>query len=60
MGYFSASLYVPHSIAGIETLGVEIMEQTTKQTGREPDVVLITHAGGGNFTGTARGLRKLI
>ena len=27
-------------------------------TGRDPDVVLITHAGGGNVTGTARGLRK--
>ncbi|HZK71662.1 MAG TPA: 2-amino-4-oxopentanoate thiolase subunit OrtB [Clostridia bacterium] len=57
-GYFSASLYLPHSIAGIETLGTEIFEQIIAQTGREPDVVLITHAGGGNFTGTARGLRK--
>ena len=57
-GYFSASLYLPHSIAGIETLGVEIVEQTLAQTGRQPDVVLITHAGGGNFTGTARGLKK--
>lgn len=56
--YFSASLYVPFAIAGIETLGSEIMEQSIKQIGREPDVVLITHAGGGNFTGTARGLRK--
>ncbi len=25
---------------------------------RDPDVVLVTHAGGGNVTGTARGLRK--
>lgn len=58
-GFFSSSLYLPHSIAGIETIGAEIMEQTKAQTGREPDVVLVTHAGGGNFTGTARGMRKL-
>ncbi len=28
------------------------------RTGRFPDVVIATHAGGGNVTGTARGLRK--
>lgn len=58
LGYFSASLYLPFSIAGIETVGVEIMEQAEALTGRQPDVVLVTHAGGGNFTGAARGLRK--
>lgn len=58
-GYYSSSLYLPGSIAGVETLGKEIYEQTFAQTGKEPDVVLITHAGGGNFTGTSRGLRKM-
>ena len=58
LGYFSASLYLPFSIAGIETIGAEIMEQAKAQAGRQPDVVLVTHAGGGNFTGAARGLRK--
>ena len=56
-GYFNASLYTPFSVAGIETLGVEIAEQTRALTGREPDAVLVTHAGGGNVTGVARGLR---
>ena len=28
------------------------------RTGRFPDVVVVTHAGGGNVTGTARGLAK--
>lgn len=57
-GYFNASLYTPFSVAGIETLGVEIAEQVRSQAGRDPDVVLVTHAGGGNVTGTARGLLK--
>jgi len=57
-GYFNASLYTPYSIVGIETLGYEIAVQTQEQTGRRPDVVIATHAGGGNVTGTARGLRK--
>lgn len=56
--FFSASLYVPTSILGIETLGYELTQQTIEQAGRPPDVVVITHAGGGNVTGTARGLRK--
>ena len=51
-------MYLPFSIAGIETIGAEIMEQAKAQAGRQPDVVLVTHAGGGNFTGAARGLRK--
>ena len=27
-------------------------------TGRDPDMVVVTHAGGGNLTGTVRGLRR--
>jgi cysteine synthase len=55
-GYFNASLYTPFSVVGIETLGVEIAEQTRRAVGRDPDAVLVTHAGGGNVTGVARGL----
>ena len=58
-GFFNASLYTPFSVAGIETLGAEIAEQTRAATGRDPDVVLATHAGGGMVTGTARGLRAV-
>lgn len=57
-GYFNASLYTPFAIAGIETLGAEISEQCQRMLGRQPDVVVATNAGGGNLTGTARGLRK--
>jgi cysteine synthase len=57
-GFFSASLYVPTSILGIETLGYELAEQSMDQIGQYPDVVLATHAGGGNVSGTARGLIK--
>jgi cysteine synthase len=57
-GYFNASLYTPYSIVGIETLGYELVAQVQEQTGRFPDLVIATHAGGGNVTGTARGLRK--
>ena len=57
-GYFNASLYTPYSIVGIETLGYEVAFQVQERTGRLPDVVIATHAGGGNVTGTARGLRK--
>ena len=56
-GYFNASLYTPYSILGIETLGYELALQTREQTGEFPDIVIATHAGGGNVTGTARGLR---
>ena len=55
-GYFNASLYSPYSILGIETLGYELAAQVIEQAGRFPDVVIATHAGGGNLTGTARGL----
>jgi cysteine synthase len=57
-GFFSASLYVPTSVRGIETLGYELAQQVFRREGRFPDVVVITHAGGGNVTGTARGLKK--
>jgi cysteine synthase len=55
-GYFNASLYTPFGIRGIETLGVEVARQVRARFGKEPDAVVITHAGGGNLTGTARGL----
>ena len=57
-GYFNASLYTPYSVLGIETLGYEIALQMQEQSGVFPDVVIATHAGGGNLTGTARGLHK--
>lgn len=57
-GYFNASLYTPFGISGIETLGSELVEDCLRQTGRLPDRVVVTNAGGGNLTGTARGIRK--
>lgn len=57
-GYFNASLYTPFGIAGVETLGYELAMQFREREGRDPDVVMVTHAGGGNVTGTARGLIK--
>ncbi len=57
-GFFDASLYTPYSILGIETLGDEIATESLVRWGRFPDVVIATHAGGGNVTGTARGLRR--
>ena len=57
-GYFNASLYTPYSIAGIETLGAEIISDTKKLINKEPDFVVCTNAGGGNLTGTARGIIK--
>lgn len=57
-GYFNASLYTPFAIAGIETLGHELAQQVRERVGKDPDAVVVTHAGGGNLTGTARGLRK--
>jgi 2-amino-4-ketopentanoate thiolase beta subunit len=55
-GFFNASLYTPFGIRGIETLGFEIAQQVRAKYGKDPDAVAITHAGGGNVTGTARGL----
>ena len=57
-GYFNASLYTPFGIAGVETLGYEIAQQFRAKFNRDPDAVVCTNAGGGNLTGTARGLRK--
>lgn len=57
-GYFNASLYTPFGIAGVETLGYELSMQFREREGKDPDVVVITNAGGGNLTGTARGLVK--
>ena len=41
-GYFNASLYTPYAIAGIESLGAEIAQQTKERAGRFPDVVVVT------------------
>lgn len=57
-GYFNASLYTPFGIAGVETLGYEIAMQMREMEGKDPDAVICTNAGGGNLTGTARGLMK--
>ena len=57
-GYFNASLYSPFGIAGVETLGYEIAMDCRKRFGKDPDMVVCTHAGGGMVTGTARGLIK--
>lgn len=57
-GYFNASLYTPFSVAGIETLGYEVAEDMRLITGNAPDMVVVTHAGGGNLTGTVRGLKR--
>lgn len=57
-GYFNASLYSPYGIAGVETLGYEIAQQCREVTGKNPDMVVCTTAGGGMVTGTARGLIK--
>ncbi len=55
-GFFNASLYTPFGIRGVESLGVEIARQVREEYEKDPDAVVITHAGGGNLTGTARGL----
>lgn len=57
-GFFNASLYTPFGIAGVETLGYEISMDMREKYGKDPEVVVITNAGGGNLTGTARGLIK--
>lgn len=57
-GFYNASLYTPSAITGIETLGYELVLQCKERYGRAPDWVLATHAGGGNLTGTARGIIK--
>lgn len=57
-GFFNASLYSPFGIAGVETLGYELSMEFREIEGKDPDVVVVTNAGGGNLTGTARGLLK--
>jgi cysteine synthase len=57
-GYFNASLYSPYGVMGIETLGYEIATEILKKEGKYPEAVICTNAGGGNLTGTARGLIK--
>ncbi len=56
--YFNASLYTPYGIMGIESLGAELIEDSVELTGKVPDMVVCTNAGGGNLTGTARGVLK--
>ena len=56
--FFNASLYTPFSVLGIETLGYEVATEIKEREGCFPDVVIATHAGGGNVTGTGRGLLK--
>lgn len=57
-GYFNASLYTTFGVAGVETLGYELANQCRAQLGSDPNAVVCTNAGGGNLTGTARGLMK--
>jgi hypothetical protein len=57
-GYFAASLYSSFGVSGIETLGLELAQEMTALTGAPPTHVVVTHAGGGNTTGTARGLKR--
>ena len=57
-GYYNASLYSSFGVAGVETLGYEIALQCRERFEKDPVAIVITHAGGGNVTGTARGLIK--
>ncbi len=57
-GYFNASLYSPYAIAGVETLGYEIIMQCRERYGKDPAMIVCTSAGGGMITGTVRGARK--
>ena len=57
-GYFNASLYSPFGIAGVESLGYELSREIREKYGKDPEAVVVTNAGGGNLTGTARGLIK--
>ena len=57
-GYLAASLYSAFGVSGIETLGYELAEEMAAVTGAPPTHVVVTHAGGGNTTGTARGLKR--
>ncbi|MDD2522269.1 MAG: 2-amino-4-oxopentanoate thiolase subunit OrtB [Anaerolineaceae bacterium] len=55
-GFFNSSLYTPFAVKGVESLGWEIANEVKARYGKVPEAVIITHAGGGNLTGTARGL----
>lgn len=55
-GFFNASLYSPFGISGVETLGYELVQQIRERYGKDPAYIVVTHAGGGNVTGTARGV----
>lgn len=55
-GFFNSSLYTPFAVKGVESLGWEIGNEVRERYGKAPEAVIITHAGGGNLTGTARGL----
>jgi cysteine synthase len=55
-GFFNSSLYTPFAVKGVESLGWEIGNEVKARYGKVPEAVIITHAGGGNLTGTARGL----
>ncbi len=57
-GFFNASLYSPFGISGVETLGAELVEQVRESYGKDPAYIVVTHAGGGNVTGTARGVHR--
>ena len=57
-GFFNASLYSSFGIAGVETLGQEIAVECMDKFNKYPEAVVCTNAGGGNLTGTARGLIK--
>lgn len=57
-GYFNASLYSPYGIAGLETLGMECVNDIRRLTGKDPSAIVVTHAGGGNLTASARGALK--
>ncbi|MEW9095748.1 MAG: 2-amino-4-oxopentanoate thiolase subunit OrtB [Clostridiaceae bacterium] len=57
-GYYNASLYSTYGVAGIETLGSEIVNECRQRLGKNPAAIIVTHAGGGNATGTARGIIK--
>ena len=57
-GYFNAP-YIHPLVLLVETLGYELSMQFREKEGRDPDVVVITNAGGGNLTGTARIIKKL-
>jgi 2-amino-4-ketopentanoate thiolase beta subunit len=57
-GYLAASLYSSFGVSGIESLGWELAREMTALTGAPPTHVVVTHAGGGNTTGTARGLKR--